>query len=62
MLVHLALAAVARFAHLSDAGRTASRSMRRRTARAAWKPHMPCTPPPGGVDEEQRKKRGFGVV
>ena len=21
---------------------------------AAWKPHMPCTPPPGGVDDEQR--------
>jgi hypothetical protein len=23
-------------------------------ARAAWKPHMPCTPPPGGVDAEHR--------
>jgi len=20
---------------------------------AAWKPHMPCTPPEGGVDDEQ---------
>jgi hypothetical protein len=20
---------------------------------AAWKPHIPCTPPPGGVDDEQ---------
>ena len=25
-----------------------------RTDRAAWKPHMPWTPPPGGVDDEQR--------
>ena len=23
-------------------------------ARAAWSPHMPWTPPPGGVDDEQR--------
>jgi len=23
---------------------------------------MPCTPPPGGVEEEQTKKRGLGVV
>src|ERR1044071_1660313 len=23
-------------------------------ASAAWKPHIPWTPPPGGVDEEQR--------
>ena len=22
--------------------------------RAAWYPHIPCTPPPGGVDDEQR--------
>ena len=22
--------------------------------RAAWKPHIPWTPPPGGVEEEQR--------
>ncbi|SFD99712.1 hypothetical protein SAMN05518672_10486 [Chitinophaga sp. CF118] len=21
---------------------------------AAWKPHMPCTPPPGGVEEEHK--------
>ena len=25
-----------------------------RTVRAAPQPHMPCTPPPGGVDAEQR--------
>ena len=24
------------------------------TARAAARPHMPCTPPPGGVDDEHR--------
>jgi len=30
-------------------------------AMAAWYPHMPCTPPPGGVAAEQRKRRGFGV-
>ena len=29
--------------------------------RAAKYPHMPCTPPPGGVDAEQMKRRGFGV-
>lgn len=23
-------------------------------ARAAWYPHIPCTPPPGGVEDEQR--------
>ena len=27
---------------------------RESAAFAAWKPHMPCTPPPGGVDEEHR--------
>ena len=27
---------------------------RRRADRAAWYPHIPWTPPPGGVDEEQR--------
>ncbi len=25
----------------------------RKAARAAWKPHMPWTPPPGGVELEQ---------
>ena len=25
-----------------------------RAARAAWSPHIPCTPAPGGVEEEQR--------
>lgn len=27
---------------------------RRNAAFAAWNPHMPCTPPPGGVEDEQR--------
>src|SRR5690606_14982283 len=35
---------------------------RRRAARAAKYPHMPCTPPPGGVDEEQIKRAGIGVA
>src|SRR5262245_18484985 len=26
---------------------------RLRAASAAWTPHIPCTPPPGGVEEEQ---------
>ena len=30
-------------------------------ARAALKPHMPWTPPPGGVDAEHRNRLGFGV-
>jgi hypothetical protein len=34
---------------------------RRRAVRAAWKPHIPCTPPPGGVEEEQMKMCGAGV-
>ena len=29
---------------------------------AAWKPHMPCTPPPGGVLALQRTIRGMGVA
>ena len=33
----------------------------RSAARAAWYPHIPCTPPPGGVEAEQRKRRGFAV-
>jgi len=28
---------------------------------AARCPHMPCTPPPGGVEAEQRKTPGSGV-
>ncbi len=33
---------------------TRYRSSRASAARAAWWPHMPWTPPPGGVEEEQR--------
>src|SRR5215210_1860584 len=33
---------------------TSQRSVVARAARAAKYPHMPCTPPPGGVEEEQR--------
>jgi hypothetical protein len=29
--------------------------------RAAQYPHMPWTPPPGGVELEQMKRRSFGV-
>src|SRR5438552_14956295 len=29
---------------------------------AALKPHMPCTPPPGGVEAEQRYTPGSAVV
>lgn len=32
----------------------AQASSRRRAARAARWPHMPCTPPPGGVEAEHR--------
>ena len=32
---------------------TARSGKRRIAARAACHPHMPCTPPPGGVDAEQ---------
>jgi hypothetical protein len=32
-----------------------------RAAFAAWNRHIPCTPPPGGVDEEQRKIPLIGV-
>ncbi len=35
------------------ARRTPQRSVVARAARAAKKPHMPWTPPPGGVEEEQ---------
>ena len=35
---------------------------RLKTARAAWYPHMPCTLPPGGVEEEQRKTLRRGEV
>ena len=34
----------------------------RSAARAANQPHMPCTPPPGGVDAEHRKSRRSGVA
>lgn len=30
--------------------------------RAAFQPHIPCTPPPGRVDDEHRKTRGSGVA
>jgi hypothetical protein len=39
----------------------AQRSVCSSAASAACIPHMPWTPPPGGVDEEQRYSRGFGV-
>jgi hypothetical protein len=29
---------------------------------AAWNPHMPWTPPPGGVEAEQMKTFGLGVL
>jgi hypothetical protein len=29
---------------------------------AAQYPHMPCTPPPGGVELEAMKMRGLGVA
>lgn len=32
------------------------------TVRAACHPAIPCTPAPGGVDAEQRKRSGAGVV
>jgi hypothetical protein len=38
------------------------RSRKRSAACAAWYPHIPCTPPPGGVEAEQRKTPGSGVV
>ena len=34
----------------------------RRVDRAAWEPHMPCTPPPGGVDAEHRNTPSTGVA
>ncbi len=40
----------------------AQRKTPRSAARAANQPHMPCTPPPGGVEDEHRKIRGSGVA
>ena len=37
------------------------RSTPRSAERAANQPHIPCTPPPGGVEDEQMKSRGSGV-
>lgn len=34
---------------------------RRNTLRADQYPHIPCTPPPGGVEDEHRKTFGSGV-
>ena len=42
--------------------RPVHRSARASAARAACQPHMPCTPPPGGVDDEHTYSRGLGVV
>ena len=39
-----------------------NRSIRRSAVPAAWYPHIPCTPPPGGVEAEQISTRGLGVV
>ena len=36
------------------------RSAPRRAACAACQPHIPWTPPPGGVDDEHTNRRGFG--
>src|ERR1043166_398645 len=41
---------------------TGRRSRLRSALRAAKYPHMPCTPPPGGVEAEQMNTLGFGVV
>src|SRR5438309_1282615 len=38
------------------------RSTRLRAVWAAKYPHMPCTPPPGGVEEEQKNSLGLGVA
>ena len=38
------------------------RSTPRRAARAACQPHIPWTPPPGGVDDEHSRSRRSGVV
>jgi hypothetical protein len=44
-------------------GRGRSRQRSRRSARrAACRPHMPCTPPPGGVDDEHRYRPRTGVA
>jgi hypothetical protein len=45
-----------------DASQLCHLLTRLRTHSAAQKPHMPCTPPPGGVEAEQRKTFGFGVA
>ncbi len=37
------------------------RSTPRSAERAARHPQIPCTPPPGGVDDEQMKRPGSGV-
>jgi hypothetical protein len=42
--------------------RTCQRRCRRSAAEAACHPHIPWTPPPGGVEEEQRKTPGSGVA
>ncbi len=36
--------------------------VRRSTSRAACRPHIPWTPPPGGVDDEQMNRSRAGVV
>lgn len=33
----------------------------RNSVRAAYQPHMPCTPAPGGVAAEHRYTLGIGV-
>jgi hypothetical protein len=39
-----------------------SRKRRRFALSAAWNPHIPCTPGPGGVDEEHRNTFPIGVL
>ena len=40
----------------------ADHGCRLRARRAAWRPPMPCTPPPGGVEDEHRYTPSIGVA
>jgi hypothetical protein len=48
--------------HRQDDTQASVHLSRRSAALAARCPHMPWTPPPGGVDDEQRYRFGKGVV
>ena len=48
--------------YISSPGGTLVPKTRRSALSAAQYPHIPCTPPPGGVELEQRKKRGLDVA